>query len=184
MASGWLGLDWGNVPAWVGAIFTSASLSLAAVTYARNSAERAHERLDRDRAQAAKVSSWPVTSRRLLVRNGNEVAVLVGAVATRGERSAAAEQVAFGPGETRGLRLPAGFETAALELTIVDSYGRVWSRATDGALDRVLPTAPPRGGVISAGPARPSITSAGATPGGAIPAGPSPAVSLEWESRS
>jgi hypothetical protein len=159
MASGWLGLDWGNVPAWVGTLFTSASLSLAAFTYARNSGERARERHDRERAQAAKVSWWPVSSRRLLVRNGNDVAVLLRARATRAGSVEESEQVAFGPGETRGLRLPASFESPdggapAIGLIIVDSYGRVWSRTPDGALDR------------------------------AAGAEPAPAVSLEWEGRT
>jgi hypothetical protein len=158
MASGWLGFDWGNVPGWVSATFTSASLSLAAVTYARNSRERAREQSERERAQAAKVSCWSVNRRLVLVRNSNEVSVLLRASVVRADRALVSEQVAFAPGETRGLRLPEIYdvvgEAPAVILTIMDSYGRTWSRAADGTLSRTGP------------------------------ASDAPAVTLDWESRA
>lgn len=46
--AGWLGWDWGNVPAWTGSILTSGSLLVAASAYRRNVR-------DRDSEQAAKV---------------------------------------------------------------------------------------------------------------------------------
>src|SRR4051812_8868584 len=44
-------LDWGTVPTWVGTLFTSASVTLAAISYLRSV-------LDRERDQAASVSAW------------------------------------------------------------------------------------------------------------------------------
>jgi hypothetical protein len=46
--AGWLGWDWGNVPAWTGSILTSGSLLVAASAYRRSVR-------DRDGEQAAKV---------------------------------------------------------------------------------------------------------------------------------
>jgi hypothetical protein len=44
-------LDWGSVPTWVGTVFTSTSVLLAALSYRRSI-------LDRERDQASKVSAW------------------------------------------------------------------------------------------------------------------------------
>ncbi|MGW7261698.1 hypothetical protein [Streptomyces sp. NPDC054834] len=51
MATGWLGLDWGNVPTWVGAVVTSTSVSIAAISYRRS----VH---DKERGQASLVGAW------------------------------------------------------------------------------------------------------------------------------
>lgn len=51
MATGWLGLDWGNVPTWLGAVVTSTSVSIAAISYRRS----VH---DKERAQASLVGGW------------------------------------------------------------------------------------------------------------------------------
>ncbi len=45
------GLDWGNVPAWVGAILTSVSLLIAALAYRRSVK-------DKEREQASKMAAW------------------------------------------------------------------------------------------------------------------------------
>ncbi|MET7478776.1 hypothetical protein ABZT17_31050 [Streptomyces sp. NPDC005648] len=50
-ASGWLGWDWGNVPAWVGAVLTSGSLIVASFTFWRS-------RRDQKREHASKVAAW------------------------------------------------------------------------------------------------------------------------------
>jgi hypothetical protein len=51
MTSGWLGLDWGNVPAWIGTIVTSSSFAVAALSFRRSV-------LDKERAQASNVAAW------------------------------------------------------------------------------------------------------------------------------
>jgi hypothetical protein len=51
MSHGWLGLDWGNVPAWFGATITSGSLLVAANSYRRSVR-------DKEREQASKVAAW------------------------------------------------------------------------------------------------------------------------------
>jgi hypothetical protein len=51
MTSGWLGLDWGNVPNWFGATITSGSLMVAATSYRRSVR-------DKEREQAAKIAAW------------------------------------------------------------------------------------------------------------------------------
>src|SRR5262245_48009031 len=50
-ASGWLGLDWGNVPAWVGSLLTGTSLLVAALTFRRAVGEARRD-------QVSKVSAW------------------------------------------------------------------------------------------------------------------------------
>ncbi|GAA4687334.1 hypothetical protein [Phytohabitans rumicis] len=144
MADGWLGLDWGNVPAWVGSVMTGSSLMIAAFTYRRSVAERAREQRDRERAQAAKVSAWVVNSRQAQIRNGNDVAVVIQAFFSEGSLLAAADQVSFAPGQTRILRLPHDYERLADRsgrlalipaLVIVDSSGRSWLRTGQGGLE-------------------------------------------------
>jgi hypothetical protein len=55
MPHGWLGLDWGNVPAWTGSVLTGSSLLIAANTY------RLSVR-DRVRQQASKIAAWVSTT--------------------------------------------------------------------------------------------------------------------------
>lgn len=76
MTSGWLGLDWGNVPAWAGSILTSCSITVAALAYRRNI-------LDKEAEQAKDVYAvvdWrdpghPDRGRKLRIRNGSESVV-------------------------------------------------------------------------------------------------------------
>jgi len=144
MSGGWLGADWGNVPAWVGSLLTSTSLLIAAVSYQRNNAERAREQADREMAQAAKVSGWWLNSRAVSVRNANDVAVHIQLHLAGGREAAVSERVSFAPGETRILRVPADLDAArpddgvplSASMTIVDSFGRGWIRDADGDLRR------------------------------------------------
>ncbi|BBH69327.1 hypothetical protein ACTI_60120 [Actinoplanes sp. OR16] len=140
MPTGWLGLDWGNVPSWVGSLLTGSSLGLAAVTYYRSGGDRRRQLDETERSGAARVTLWWVNPRKALVRNSNDVAVTVQAIiredAGKDERS---EVLGLGPGETRGLLLSADREgkAGAVAVAIVDSYGRSWIRHADGRLDRV-----------------------------------------------
>jgi hypothetical protein len=75
VASGWLGLDWGNVPTWVGATITSTSVFIAALSYRRSVS-------DKEREQASHVAAWVGVvedsgkSRRVLrVTNGSDASV-------------------------------------------------------------------------------------------------------------
>jgi hypothetical protein len=146
MAQGYLGLDWGNVPAWVGSLLTGSSLLIAALTYRRSVAERAREQSDRERSQAANVSAWVVNIRRAQVRNGNDVAVVIQAFFEEDGLLAASDQVTLAPGETHALRLPPEYERVAERsgrlalvpsLVLVDSAGRSWLRTRDGGLERL-----------------------------------------------
>jgi hypothetical protein len=72
MTSGWLGLDWGNVPAWIGSTLTSGSLLIAATSYRRSVKDKEYD-------QASKIASWITTSAepdetkpRLHVRNSSD----------------------------------------------------------------------------------------------------------------
>jgi len=51
MAAGWLGLDWGSVPAWIGSVLTSGSVLVAALAYRRSV-------LDKERGQASQIAAW------------------------------------------------------------------------------------------------------------------------------
>src|SRR4051812_18140980 len=51
MVCGWLGLDWGNVPTWIGTVVTSSSFTIAALSYRRSV-------LDRERDQARNIAAW------------------------------------------------------------------------------------------------------------------------------
>jgi hypothetical protein len=141
------GLDWGNVPSWVGSVLTGSSLLIAAFSYRHSISERTREQADRERGQAMKVSAWVVNSRQACVRNGNDVAVMIRAFVTQ-TSDAAAQEVSFAPGQTRRLSLPAIYERVAVErgqlalmpwLLIVDSAGRSWLRANEGSLENLSP---------------------------------------------
>ena len=135
MPTGWLGWDWGNVPSWVGSVLTGTSLAIAAGTYARATKDRRRALDDTERSQAARVSMWWVNPTKALVRNGNDVAVVVQAIIPP---SAASAQVALAPDETRTLTLRdvRDGESDAVELSIIDSYGRSWIRR-GATLERV-----------------------------------------------
>jgi hypothetical protein len=146
MAHGWLGWDWGNVPAWAGSVMTGSSLLIAAFTYRRSVTERGREQSDRERAQAARISTWLVNSRLALICNGNDVAVVVQAFFDVPMLFAASDRISFAPGQTRGLRLPfeyerlvqhAGRSELTPTLVIIDSAGQGWMRTGDGDLTRL-----------------------------------------------
>jgi len=132
------GIQWGNVPAWIGSVLTSSSLLIAAFGYRHSVAERTRE-------QAARVSAWMVSSRQACVRNGNEVALVIRAFIVR-PTDAASEAVSIAPGQTRRLSLPASYERTAVDegqlalmpwILIDDSAGRSWLRSGDGGLERL-----------------------------------------------
>src|SRR5271165_1935534 len=77
MASGWVGLNWGDVPAWVGSILTGSSILIASLTYRRSVRDRRAEQLDRERAQAALISTWIESDSTLTVANASNAAVAV-----------------------------------------------------------------------------------------------------------
>lgn len=146
MAHGWLGLDWGNVPGWVSSALTGSSLLIAAFTYRRSVAERGREQDDRERQQASRVSIWTVNSRKALIRNGNDVAVVVRAFVDAPSLFAASDRLAIAPETTRSVTLPYEFEriphpgghdAISLPLMVLDSAGRGWLRASDGTLHRL-----------------------------------------------
>ncbi|MEV6828208.1 hypothetical protein [Amycolatopsis sp. NPDC051102] len=72
MVAGWLGWDWGNVPAWTGTVLTSGSLATAALAYRRSVR-------DKEREQAGKIAVWTSPGegeeRRLLIANHSDLAV-------------------------------------------------------------------------------------------------------------
>jgi len=146
MASGWLGADWGNVPAWVGTVLTSSSLLIAASTYRKSVAEKKREFDEHQREQVSKVSVWTSDGGTVKVANGNDVAVTIGAHIDLGYQILEAKPSPFAPGVSYALiadpgalaeycranKLPEGHGVPTL--TITDSYGRVWSRAPDGTV--------------------------------------------------
>lgn len=102
--SGWLGWDWGTVPAWVGTAITSSSAAVAAVSYRRS----VH---DKEREQAAKVAAWTSVSyepdevertskrvRRLYVHNSSDAPVYEVTVAPKGAKKATVPEL-----QARGL---------------------------------------------------------------------------------
>ncbi|WP_433620935.1 hypothetical protein [Nocardia sp. CA-120079] len=71
MATGWLGLDWGTVPAWTSSLLTSGSLLVAATAYRRSV-------LDKEREHATKLGVWvgPENAERVLfIENLGDAAV-------------------------------------------------------------------------------------------------------------
>jgi hypothetical protein len=51
MPTGWLGLDWGDVPTWFGSVVTGGSVFLAALAYRRSVS-------DKERDQASQIGAW------------------------------------------------------------------------------------------------------------------------------
>jgi hypothetical protein len=75
MPVGWIGLDWGNVPGWVGTVVTSTSVTIAALSYRRSV-------FDRQRQQASFIAAWVGLvekdgkhRRALQVSNGSDASV-------------------------------------------------------------------------------------------------------------
>jgi hypothetical protein len=146
--AGWLGAEWGDVPAWVGSILTGTSLLIAAFTYRRSVRDRAHEQEYREREQASRVSVWE-RDHRLYIENSNDVAVTVQPFRQdRLERGqwAGHEPVPVPPRQ----RISAPSNLGHWEITesgeefhptvsllIVDTTGTTWLRDEAGALTRL-----------------------------------------------
>jgi len=78
MVHGWLGADWGTVPAWIGSILTGSSILLATLTYRRSVRDRAHEQEYREGEQARRISAWIDTNNYCVcIENSNDVALRV-----------------------------------------------------------------------------------------------------------
>jgi tetratricopeptide (TPR) repeat protein len=61
MPAGWLGLDWGDVPTWIGSVVTSGSVLVAALAYRRSVS-------DKERDQASQIGAWVA----LITESGKE----------------------------------------------------------------------------------------------------------------
>ncbi|TQN43860.1 hypothetical protein FHU33_3328 [Blastococcus colisei] len=160
MVSGWLGLDWGNVPTWIGTIVTSSFFTVAALSYRRSV-------LDRERAQASTVAAWiarrsgedrtqhratGTTDRVLLVHNGSDSPVSEVNVRVPGtalpyrldQVPAKATSERELPRERAGMlikfatgNVATGYEVSGGPLPEVefrDAAGRLWKRDKDGRL--------------------------------------------------
>jgi hypothetical protein len=51
MSGGWLGLDWGDVPTWIGSVLTGAGALIAAITYRRSV-------LENEKKQASRIAAY------------------------------------------------------------------------------------------------------------------------------
>jgi hypothetical protein len=166
VTTGWLGLDWGNVPAWVGTIVTSTSVSIAAISYRRSVR-------DKERDQASRISAWiglvsgETGMRRVLqVANGSDASIYEVSVKIPGRSDLILGEV---PGKTTltpDVEIPASSnqsrqtavsasinllgtniegrtnidhisQEAAPEIEFRDGVGRWWSRNPQGRLQRI-----------------------------------------------
>jgi hypothetical protein len=156
--SGWLGLDWGNVPAWVGTIVTSSSFAVAALSYRRSV-------FDKERAQASTVAALVTRRMRedgtqrqvLLVSNGSDAPVYEVAVHVLGIpepywlEQVPAKETSERELLPKGARLtfsvdgvPIGDDLGAVlgalpQLEFRDAAGRWWTKDSDGRLMRLRP---------------------------------------------
>jgi hypothetical protein len=147
MASGWLGLDWGNVPAWVGSVLTGSSILIASLTYRRSVEDKRREQQDRERLQAANVSAWiDLPNGRVYLQNSNDVTIKARIFLEphiEGQSSVVFQEVPIGPKQKVHNELP-GWATYLREdsetpsVLIVDSAGAIWIRDSRGKLDRIL----------------------------------------------
>ncbi|MFD7380053.1 hypothetical protein [Streptomyces mirabilis] len=161
MASGWLGLDWGNVPSWCGAVVTSTSASVAALSY-RKSVR------DKEMDQASKVAAWigmkEESDRQvfhLLINNSSNAPIYEISVKVSARTRIILQSLAAGgiyetevpsdeiPRESSkksvtiaiGSLVEATWESeetkeVPLEVFFRDSLGRWWERKADGRLRR------------------------------------------------
>lgn len=158
-----LQLEWGDVPAWVGAIFTSTSLLIAALSYRRSI-------LDRERDQASKVAAWITLidehgqSKRILrISNGSDASIYDLTCRLEGEEPVPVKELpakavttvnlgGAGPAPKIAKQERLGVPTFSLEMTTTteifsqepspeiefsDALGRWWRRSTDGKLERI-----------------------------------------------
>jgi hypothetical protein len=158
MATGWLGLDWGNVPTWVGTVVTSTSVSIAAISYRRS----VH---DKERGQASLVGAWvgieekaDKQERVIRISNASDAPVYEVTVDGPGMKQEYLSELPPKTTTTLNTRPPSSkssqvasatiklwmFETSAIRETISDDpppnlefrdgSGRLWRRASDGRL--------------------------------------------------
>jgi hypothetical protein len=146
MASGWMGLNWGDVPAWVGSILTGSSILIASLTYRRSVRDRRAEQLDRERAQVAMVSTWLEQGARLTVANASNSAVKLRVIfedRLSGKPEIAYDELQIGPmgamTTERGLPLVSGLDLnyESPGLLIVDAAGAIWRRHSSGKVERL-----------------------------------------------
>jgi hypothetical protein len=141
-------LDWGTVPAWVGAVLTGSSLLIASLSYRRSVEERREERLSQERAQAVKVSAWfDRESRQVFLQNASDAAVNVRVFFEKqlinGRLSVTSSEVTLGPDQRiSSYELPSWLLSSIQQpprsaLVIIDAAGVVWLRNSDGKLDRL-----------------------------------------------
>jgi hypothetical protein len=156
MSIGWIGLDWGNVPGWVGTVVTSTSVTIAALSYRRSV-------FDRQRQQASFIAAWVGLveqdgkhRRALQVSNGSDASVYEVAIRPRGKPLFLAEL----PAKTTStiellddqgasgapivsmkfwvVQVVVREETvsaeSAPEIEFRDAAGRMWRRDADGKL--------------------------------------------------
>lgn len=161
VANGWLGLNWGDVPTWIGSLVTSAAAAVAALAYRRSI-------LDQEGVQASSIAAWVglrrgdngVQHHLLLVRNGSDFPVYEVSVQlprlpeplwleqvpakTIAEQDLPSEDSALGEPMVPFVNLPVRrflrqeFVSGPLpEVEFRDSTGRLWRRDKDGRLTRL-----------------------------------------------
>ena len=158
-------MDWGSVPAWVGAILTSGSLMIAAFAYRRSV-------LDKERDQASKIAAWVSVverdgekRRQVHISNGSEGSVYDVTVRPKDSPDRHLEELPASsmikvelPGPVQesskvstrtmeasifSLTAAAGIETETIlpepspELEFTDGLGRWWRRAPRGEVKRI-----------------------------------------------
>ncbi len=75
MSGGWLGLDWGNVPAWVSSVLTSGSVMVASFAYRKNVLDKEAEQASKVYARVDRHGTGDTATRLLRVRNGSDSAI-------------------------------------------------------------------------------------------------------------
>ncbi|HEY3469978.1 MAG TPA: hypothetical protein VGL47_32940 [Amycolatopsis sp.] len=164
VVAGWLGWDWGNVPAWTGTVLTSGSLATAALAYRRSVR-------DKEREQAGKIAVWTSPGeggeRQLLIASHSDLAVYSLTVkpfeaeiisVTRLEPGQTQEHALPGYdrtilGRKHAFRIGSGYVDATLaldriaeeplpEMTFRDAVGRWWRRNGQGKLLKSKPREP------------------------------------------
>jgi len=141
-----VGIDWGNVPAWVGAVLTGSSFLIAANAYRQSVAERIQR-------QARQVTAWvvvagdtvdggaPLGQDLLCVRNGSDAAAYFVIVnhgdGQRPDRLGVSAWRSIGPETTvTAASLVAPGDLLPATLSFIDAGGQAWSRGRLGQLSR------------------------------------------------
>jgi hypothetical protein len=139
------GLDWGDVPTWIGAITTLCALLAAAYLVAIEVRRDRREADRQDRAeQADKVAAWfDDASGQLLLRNGSSLPiynVLITIFPESPELATIQPEGAVPPGDTLLAYPPMvmnSFTETSLRLMFTDTAGRSWERSFNGRLRRL-----------------------------------------------